>query len=64
MRTACVVNAEVLRERSACLRDVRVPLQIDLFVPDAAAQPLDEYVGDPATLASKLMATPASLAAV
>src|ERR1019366_9227254 len=51
MRAACVVKAEVLRERSACLRAVRVPVQIDLFVLDAAPQSLDEHVVDPATLA-------------
>jgi len=36
MKTACVVKAEVLRERSVCLRAVRVPVQINLFVLDAA----------------------------
>jgi hypothetical protein len=59
MRSACVVKAEVTRERCAGLGPVRVPVQ-DFLVLDAAPQPFDEHVVVQRPLPSMLMLTPAA----
>jgi hypothetical protein len=51
MRTVRVVKAEIPGQGRAGLRAVRVGVQVNLFVLDAAPQPLDEHVIDPAGLA-------------
>jgi len=48
MRAPSVVELEVLREAGSSLAAVLVGVQVDLFVLDAAPQPLDEHVVDPA----------------
>lgn len=51
VRTNAVVAAEVSCQSGPCIGDGVVCPQVDLFVFDAAPQPLDEHVVEPAALA-------------
>src|SRR4249919_541141 len=51
MRSAAVVEAEILADRGAGLGDRVVSSQVDLLVLDRSPEPLDEDVVAPGTLA-------------
>ena len=51
MRTRRIVKTEIARERSLHLARCLVGVKVNVFVFDAAPQPLDEHIIDPAPLA-------------
>jgi hypothetical protein len=50
MRSASIVEIEIPADRIAGLADAFIGPQIDLFIFDAAPQPLDEHVVAPCAL--------------